>query len=272
MNNHNKLSLWVIISSVLMYLMVVFITMGSTLFLPILALFRYELSFNKRMSLVVLWASLGLRSLKFLCGLDYKIHGEDNLHKLSKQEKGFVVASNHQSAWDILGCITIFKRATFLAKASLLRIPFFGSGFALLKPITIDRKKKTSAMRSLLEQGTARLQENYIFVTFPEGRRQPMNTIGEYSVGGLLLASKTGAMVLPMVHNAGSYWARKSPWRFPGTIQVVIGEAIDSTQYDPRELTQKIEQWSRQQLQLIQQGTPDPYLKIDSLQNEKELL
>jgi 1-acyl-sn-glycerol-3-phosphate acyltransferase len=263
-NKQNRaLSLRVIISSFFVYAVGVVLTILFGGFIGLLSPFRYPAVFALASKIVYWWAKINFLVLRFVCGLTHQVYGQENIHKAIQSREGFVIVSNHQSAWDIPAFIALFNRVTFLTKKSLLRVPFFGWGLAMLKPIAIDRKKKTSAMRSLLNQGTQRLQEKYGVITFPEGTRKPMNTIGTYNMGSVILAQKANVKILPVVHNAGSFWARKSPWRFPGTIQVVVGESIEVNQHDPRKLTKAIEDWSRKQLELIQQNaSPNPNLEI----------
>lgn len=262
-NHKPRLSPLVIVSSFFVYMVGVAITflvgLAMVLFLwP----FRHRLSADTIDQWVTFWAKANLKVLKIFSALDYEVHGIQHLTKIMAENKGFVVVSNHQSAFEIVVFVALFKRVTFIAKESLLSVPIFGWAMSLMKPVAINRKDTKNAMKSLLEQGKKRLADNHTFVSYPEGKRLPKGIIGEYKAGGLLLAAKNKAMVLPVVHDSGVFWARKSPWRFPGKMQLVIGEPIDSSQYTPRQLTYLIEQWSRKQLTLIGQGKAQPNLKI----------
>ena len=47
--------------------------------------------------------------------------------------------------------------------------------------------------------------------------------MGKFSRGGTALAVNAGMPVLPIAHNAGSFWPKEGWAKYPGTIQVVIG-------------------------------------------------
>ncbi len=51
-----------------------------------------------------------------------------------------IVMCKHSSTWETLALNLFFPPLAFVAKKELLSIPFFGWGFALASPITIDRK------------------------------------------------------------------------------------------------------------------------------------
>lgn len=270
MKRPHKISIRVVLASFTVYGVGVLSTLVIGLFM-VLCLAPFQRIISSRMidKCLRLWSQSNLNALRLFCGLDYQVYGEHHLDHIKAQNKGFVVVSNHQSAFEIIVFLSLFNKITFVAKESLLRIPVFGWAMRLLKPVGINRKNRKQAMQSLLTQGAERIQENYSFISYPEGRRNPKGMIGEYKVGGLLLAAKTQSMILPIVHNSGEFWGRKSPWRFAGTMQMVIGKPIDVSQYDVRELTTLIEHWSRRQLSLIEQGRANPDLKIEHVK-EKE--
>jgi 1-acyl-sn-glycerol-3-phosphate acyltransferase len=58
-----------------------------------------------------------------------------------------------------------------------------------------------------------------------------------------LLATQTGALVVPIAHNSGYFWRRRSIMKRAGTIRVVIGPPIDPKGMDPRELNAQAQQW-----------------------------
>jgi 1-acyl-sn-glycerol-3-phosphate acyltransferase len=63
------------------------------------------------------------------------------------------VLSKHSSTWETLALTMFFPPLAYVAKKELLSIPFFGWGFALASPITIDRSAGTDAMQQIAVQG-----------------------------------------------------------------------------------------------------------------------
>ena len=114
----------------------------------------------------------------------------------------------------------------WVAKRELLKVPVFGWGLALMKCIAIDRGSGRAAVSQLVTQGTSRLQEGIWIVIFPEGTRIPPGEQGRYRIGGAVLAEQSGYPIVPVAHNAGEYWPRRSFIKQPGVIQVRIGAPI----------------------------------------------
>ena len=78
---------------------------------------------------------------------------------------------------------------------------------------------------------------------FPEGTRVPYGQVGQYRLGGARLAQKTGYPVIPVAHNAGLYWPRRSFIKYPGTIRMVIGPAIESEGRSAEEIITLTKDW-----------------------------
>ena len=175
---------------------------------------------------------------RVLCGIRYEIRGWEHVPK-----EPCVVLSKHSSTWETLALETWFAPGSFVAKKELLWVPFFGWGFALSSPITIDRKAGAQAMEKMIEQGKERLlKRRFNIVVFPEGTRIKAGQRGKYKTGGVRLAIGCEAIVLPVAHNAGYCWPRH-PWKkYPGTITLSILPPIDTRGRVMAELNAEIEQ------------------------------
>ena len=66
---------------------------------------------------------------------------------------------------------------------------------------------------------------------------------GKYKVGGALLASNSGALVVPVAHNAGKFWGRNAFLKHPGTVTMSIGPAIDPRGLKAEEINRQVEEW-----------------------------
>jgi 1-acyl-sn-glycerol-3-phosphate acyltransferase len=58
-----------------------------------------------------------------------------------------------------------------------------------------------------------------------------------------MLAVKAGVDVLPIVHNAGSYWPAHKVAKVPGEIIVKIGKPVSSVGLSAKALNQQLESW-----------------------------
>ena len=82
-------------------------------------------------------------------------------------------------------------------------------GLALLRMIAIDRSKGRDAFEQVVAQGRKRMDEGRWPRLSGRHARAP-GQAGRFKMGGALLASRTGAKVIPVAHNAGECWRRNA--------------------------------------------------------------
>ncbi len=196
------------------------------------------LGYRMRYAFLASWGIMTIESLRWLCGLSYRIEGLEN-----RPEEPCVLIVKHQSAWETLGLIRWFSPQTWVLKRSLLRIPFFGWGLRLLEPIAIDRRSTGSALQQVLSQGRDRLARGRWVVIFPEGTRMPPGKKGQYRQGGAELAISAGVPVLPVAHNAGHFWPRGSWLKRAGRIDVRVGPPIPTRERKAADVMREAEDW-----------------------------
>ncbi len=182
-------------------------------------------------ALILLW--LGL-----CCGVRVRVIGADNLPPTP-----FVVLSNHQSPWETFYLQRHLRPVSTILKKELLKIPFFGWGLASVKPIAIDRSNPRQAIRDVMEQGQRRLAAGNSVIVYPEGTRMNYGEYGQYARSGAALAIAAGVPIVPVAHNAAKCWPARRYLKYPGTITVVFGEALDTGKGDSKALTQAAEAW-----------------------------
>jgi len=174
-------------------------------------------------SRIARWWIIGMVKLcKIICHIDYQIEGLQNL----KKAKTPIVMSKHQSAWEAFYLTAILPEAAIITKRELMWVPFFGWAFNVLKPISINRSNKKSAMQQLIEQGKVALDQGRPMLIFPEGTRIPAGKVGHYKLGGARLSEATGYPIVPVAHNAGRYWPRRQFIKIPGTVRLCFGPPI----------------------------------------------
>ncbi|MBK1650827.1 lysophospholipid acyltransferase family protein [Halorhodospira halochloris] len=202
------------------------------------ALFVIPLPYQWRYNFLMTWSWLIIDSLRPLCGIRVSVRGKENI-----PQQPCVVMSKHQSAWETLALAKYFHPTTWVLKRSLLRIPFFGWGLSLLRPIAIDRGATSNARQQVLEQGIERLNSGLWVLIFPEGTRVSPGEKARYQGGGVQLAIKSERPIVPVAHNAGKHWPRRSFLRYPGTIDVVIGPPIETRGRTKGEVLAQVESW-----------------------------
>jgi 1-acyl-sn-glycerol-3-phosphate acyltransferase len=196
------------------------------------------LPFRKRFVLARVWAIVLLRMLKWTCRLDYRIEGAENL-----PSGNHIALWKHSSSWETIAMAMVFPRQVWVLKRELLWIPAVGWGIRQLHAIAIDRKSGHSAVRQVVDQGKQRLEEGDWIIIFPEGTRTPVGQTRKYGVSGALLAAETGCLIVPVAHDAGSYWPRRGLLKKPGVIRVVIGPPIAARDRYPREINREAQTW-----------------------------
>ncbi len=177
--------------------------------------------------------------LNIICRIKYDVTGLENI---PKQRFG-IVLSKHSSAWETFFLPIIFHEPAVIAKRELLWVPFYGWGLAAADPILINRKDKVSAMQQIITKGKKCLESGRWILVFPEGTRVPVGQVGKYHLGGARLAAATEAPVIPVAHNAGYFWPRRSFIKQPGTIKVVIGPMIETKGRTPDEIMSLTKDW-----------------------------
>lgn len=141
---------------------------------------------------------------------------------------GFIIYANHTSLTDIPGISLALKRpVSFVAKASLGKIPFFG--WAMVRAhMLVDREGGAEAARRMVEEASRRLGNNEILAIFPEGtRNKGPEILLPFKKGAFILARHSGAPIVPVaVKNSRQVWPSGKLWPKPGRIRVKIGPPL----------------------------------------------
>jgi len=211
------------------YMMISALLFGAFMTLCFWAPYRVQFAIARRWARILFWV------LARVCGLKFSVEGRERI-----PAGNHIVMSNHTSAWETIAQFLIFPPQVWVLKRELLWIPFIGWGLKLLRPISINREAGHRAVNQVLEQGKARLADGLWIIIFPEGTRVVAGETRKFGVSGALLATETGKFVVPLSHNASSFWVRRGIVKKPGTVQVIIGEPISSAGKDPRKLNQEV--------------------------------
>jgi 1-acyl-sn-glycerol-3-phosphate acyltransferase len=192
---------------------------------------------------------------RVICGLNYVVEGQENL-----PDRPFISLWKHSSTWDTLAQMFVVPPASWILKREVIWIPIIGWAVKTYKPIAINRSAGHSAVNQVIAQGRERLAAGMGIIVYPEGTRCAAGETRKYGISGALLATQTGAPIVPIAHNSGYFWGRRSAMKKPGTIRVVIGPPIDPTGLDPREINRRAQQWVEAKIaEIVAQpgGKPD---------------
>ena len=217
--SERKTGLGIWLRSLLFVLLYNLMGITHSLFCLLFAPFQ---SFEQRYRFINLWTRATMWLLRHLNGVHIEVEGLENI----PAGQPVVIMANHQSQWETFYLQLLVSPQATILKRELLWVPFFGWALALLKPIAIDRKKPSQALKTILRAGEQRLKDGISVTIFPEGTRQAPGTLGRFNNGGAMLACRAGVPILPVVHNSGDCWPARSLLRYPGTIRLRICKSI----------------------------------------------
>ena len=200
--------------------------------LIVLRIFGYKAAFL----IAKFWAFLIIKSLQYICKIKYRIHGE------IKDKKG-VIFSKHQSTLETILFLLIVPNPIFIVKKELMYIPFFGWCLYLLNNISIDRSSGRLAFEKMVMQTKKITEKGYTVILFPEGTRVAVGNKTKLKQGGILMIKSLNLPVIPITHNAGKFWPKHGFIKYPGTIQIFIGNPISLENKTLDSFRVEIESW-----------------------------
>ena len=198
----------------------------------------FPLPYRLRYSIIMSFNRIALAALRLCCGVKHRIKGGDNLPKVP-----FVVIAKHQSIWETFFLQLHFAPMSTVLKRELLRIPGFGWGLALLRPIAIDRSNPREALKKVKSHGTLRLSQGSNVLIFPEGTRTEVGSTATYARSGADIAINADAPIIAVAHNAGVFWPKDGIAKHSGTIEVSISDPIYPEGRNSKKLTADVKEW-----------------------------
>jgi len=211
---------------------------ASVLLFAIAVFASWPLPFAVRFGLAKTWAASMLWAGRIICGLEYVVEGRENV-----PDEPCVIMIKHSTVFEAYAQLTVFPPQTWVVKRELMWIPIFGWGLAALRPIAINRRAGHTAVSQVIEQGVTKLAQGIWVTIFPEGTRVLPGTVRKYGVSGAALAREAGCRVVPVAHNAGDLWPRRSLIKRPGVVRFCIGPPIETEARSPKEINEAVREW-----------------------------
>lgn len=145
----------------------------------------------------------------------------------------YLFMSNHESLMDIpLIFATAPRPPRMVTKAELFKVPIWGTALKLGGFISVDRKNRTQAIKSLMR--AKELMDSGINVWIaPEGTRSRDGSLGAFKKGGFMLALDTGATIVPVGIVGARNVIRPKSFRVFLDQRIVVryGKPIDASAY-----------------------------------------
>ena len=196
------------------------------------------LPLGSRYRLLNLYNHFIIAWFRLVCGVRYEFRGHERL-----PDGPCVILANHQSEWETVYLQLLHPPVCTVLKRELLNIPIFGWALRLLHPIALDRSKPARAMKQVLTQGKARLEEGLSVLIFPEGTRVSPGSRVRYNKSGAVIACRAGMPVVPVAHNAGERWPGRHWVKKPGRLSLEVGPPIATEGRTPEEVMAEAEAW-----------------------------
>lgn len=146
---------------------------------------------------------------RILCGLHSEIRGEVPVGEV-------LIASKHQSFFDIILICSVVPRPKFIMKKELKWAPFLGFYAWRIGCIPVDRGKKGRAiaeMKRMVAEGASVPGQ---LIIYPQGTRVAPDATLPYKVGTGLLYAQMDTVCIPAATNVGVFWPRHGILRKPG--------------------------------------------------------
>lgn len=138
-----------------------------------------------------------------------------------------LVASKHQSFFDIIIIASAIPEPKFIMKASLVYAPILGQFGKRIGCVPVDRGRKAEAMLQMVEGVTREGAPKGQLIIYPQGTRVAPGATRPYKIGIFVLQQETGQKVIPVATNVGVFWPRHGIYRKPGLAVVEFLDPIE---------------------------------------------
>lgn len=155
-----------------------------------------------------------------------------------------LIASKHQSFFDIILIVSAVPRPKFIMKAILKYAPILGWFGLKIGCVPVERGKRGAAIKKMVADVKAGKTLPGQLIIFPQGTRVAAGAHLPYKVGAAVLQSETGQPVVPTATNVGVFWPRHGIYRKPGLAVLEFLPTIypeDVEGLDTAEFTDKLE-------------------------------
>lgn len=131
-----------------------------------------------------------------------------------------LIASKHQSFFDIIMIFSSVPAAKFIMKRELLYAPVLGQYALRIGCVPVDRGKRGAAIAKMLKDVSQGAAEPGQLIIYPQGTRVAPGVHKPYKVGAALLYTQMAQPCVPAATNVGVFWPRRGIYRKPGTAVV----------------------------------------------------
>jgi 1-acyl-sn-glycerol-3-phosphate acyltransferase len=171
------------------------------------------------------FATTWARTLGFLTPIRVTVEGAEH----AQRDRSYVVASNHQSQFDILVIYGWLKLdLKWVMKAELRKLPAIGIGCEKAGHIFVERRNPKQASQAITD-ALARLGDGIGVLFFPEGTRSPDGHLLPFKKGAFRTAIDQQLPLLPVtLVGTRDILPARSLRLFPGKARMVIHPPLET--------------------------------------------
>lgn len=160
-----------------------------------------------------------------LAGIRYQVSGRENV----PSGRAVVFCANHQSNVDPPVLFqALHRRLHILYKAELRKLPVLGRVLEVGGFVAVERENRDAAFASI-ERAAESIRQGNSFLIFPEGTRSKTDVLLPFKKGGLVMALRAQAPIVPVAIMGGRAAMQKgSAFVRPVHVTVRIGEPIET--------------------------------------------
>ncbi|MBV6632018.1 MAG: 1-acyl-sn-glycerol-3-phosphate acyltransferase [Alphaproteobacteria bacterium] len=155
-------------------------------------------------------------------GLTYTVEGRENL-----PDGPCLVALQHQSGWETMRLIHLFRDPAIIMKIELFRMPLWGWYASRADMIPIDRSLGKDAIPTMLADSEKKIADGRDIVIFPQGTRVPPGVKRDYRTGIAKLYEHLQVPVVPVALNSGLFATKMGLVKRSGSVSVKILPPIE---------------------------------------------
>ena len=153
--------------------------------------------------------------------------------------------------YELFFALSFFQPASYVAKYELTFIPVVRGALKALKCIPVKRGLGKKEVNKVVARGEQYLNEGRWIVICPEGTRVRHGETRRYGISGALLAKGTVTPVLPVAHNAGYFWGRRSLIKKPGKITFSVGSQFTTEGLGVDEINKRAQGWIEKEIKRL---------------------
>ena len=157
---------------------------------------------------------------RIICGLKVELRGEVPTGNV-------VIASKHQSFFDVILHAYYLENVNFVMKQELTYFPivgFYGKRLGVAPVKRGGKGKAVSQMMSGLEKSDQETQ----LVIYPQGTRVAPGKVMPYKVGAAVVCQRMNRRCILAATNVGMYWPKHSLLRKRGTVVLEYLDEVPS--------------------------------------------